>query len=199
MVNVSAIVLAAGLSTRMGSANKLLLPYKGLPIVHHVIQNIIDSGAYEVIVVTSELTYNELKTLESTRVKLVDNVNYKMGMTTSIQSGVKASSTITDGFMICLGDQPHISTANYDEIISTFTSVHQSNSAAIVMPSYEQKKGNPVILSSFYTKDILNHQEMNGCKAIIQINKQHVVECVLNSENILKDIDTPKDYENLIG
>lgn len=194
MAKVSAIVLAAGLSRRMGRENKMGLLYKGKPIVHHVIDQLEKSVAFETIIVTSEVSQDLFAHHE-----IVLNENYASGMTSSIQAGVKASSNQSDGYMICLGDQPLILTEDYDQIIQAFGESLKSDPNAILLPSFEGKKGNPVIFSYKHRPAILNHPQPEGCKEIVQSNKEHVVFAALNTPGILQDVDRPEDYEELIN
>ena len=116
MDKVSAIVLAAGLSRRMGEENKLFLAFKGKPLVAWVIEKISQSKADEIIIVTSELS-KKLAGFANDKIKVVNNPDYKIGMTTSIQKGILATSESSIGYMICLGDQPLIEIADYNKII----------------------------------------------------------------------------------
>lgn len=192
MAKVSAIVLAAGLSRRMGKDNKMSLLFQGKPIVHHVIDQLKDSDAYELIIVTSEVSIG----LFPER-KVVLNERYESGMTSSIQVGLRAASPETEGYMICLGDQPLIKTDHYNQIIRAFEENLKSNPNAIVIPSFEGQNGNPVIFSTSYFKAILTHPESEGCKKIVQQNRSHLYRVELASNSILKDIDTPSDYEQI--
>lgn len=192
MAKVSAIVLAAGLSRRMGKDNKMGLLFQGKPIVHHVIDQLKDSEAFELIIVTSEVSMG----LFPER-KVVLNEYYENGMTSSIQVGLQATSSETEGYMICLGDQPLIKTAYYNQIIKGFEENLRRDPNAIVIPSFEGQKGNPVIFSTSYHKAILSHPEPEGCKGIIQQNGTHVYRVELDSNSILRDIDTPSDYEQI--
>lgn len=208
MVKVSAIILAAGLSRRMatmematmemGRENKLFLEFKGKALVEWVIDQVTASKVDEIIIVTSELSNDKLIAFASDKIKVVNNPDYKIGMTTSIQKGVASTSEECNGYMICLGDQPLIETSDYNTIIASFKDSQQKNSKIITVPFYEGKKGNPVIFSSFYKEQILVHQEPEGCKEIIQKNKNELNKINLNSPFILQDIDTKEEYDKLI-
>ncbi len=193
MAKVSAIVLAAGLSSRMGAINKMGLIYQGKPIVHHVIDQLSKSEAFEIIIVTSVVS----KELFPGR-KITLNERFETGMTSSIQAGVAASLEEADGYMICLGDQPLIQTEDYDQIIEAFDKHLKDDLKVITLPTFDGKKGNPVLFSSHYKNDILNHQQPEGCKEIVQINKSHVVFRALKTSAILQDVDRPEDYEWLV-
>lgn len=192
MVKVSAIVLAAGLSRRMGAENKMGLIYKGKPLVHHVIDQLKESSVHELIIVTSEVSRDLFPNQE-----IVLNTQYKTGMTSSIQAGVRAASADTEGYMICLGDQPLIQTQDYDLIIQAFANYLKNDEKGITIPTYKEKKGNPVVFPSTYKNEILNHQMLEGCKGILQSNKKHVYAIQMNHESILQDVDTPDDYKQI--
>jgi len=100
--------------------------------------------------------------------------------------------------MICLADQPLITTEEYNQIIEAFEMAYQTNPKCIVVPFFEGKKGNPVIFSNYYREAILSHQAPEGCKGIIQANQKHIVKIDMPTNHILTDIDTPKDYEQLL-
>ena len=193
---MSAIVLAAGLSTRMGEVNKLLLPFKEKTVIVSVVDNIINSGFEEVIVVTgydAEKVQNLLKHLDT---KIIYNENFKKGMTSSIQKGVSISKG--DSYMICLGDMPFVTNGEYLHIRTFFEKQRYLNEACICVATYQNKKGNPVVFSSFYKNDILKQSNTEGCKEIILSNKQNVYSVEMNTANILKDIDTCDDYNQAV-
>lgn len=192
MTKVSAIVLAAGLSKRMGPENKLFLEIKGRPMVDWVIEQVKASTVDDMIVVASERSIDLLSKWKSDRIRVVENQYYKSGMTSSIQAGIMAASA--DGYMVCLGDQPKIKTSTYNQIVAGFRLTYPGNSKAIAVPFYGEKKGNPAVFSSMYRESILNHQEPEGCKRIISDNREAVLPIQIDDGGILTDIDTPDDY-----
>ncbi|HEV3251229.1 MAG TPA: nucleotidyltransferase family protein, partial [Puia sp.] len=108
---LSAIVLAAGLSKRMGKANKLLLPYKGKTVIEIVVENILTAGLGEVIVVTGHEEEKLRNALKNLAVDFVHNPRYLTGMTSSIQEGIRPAKG--KGYMICLSDMLLISADEY--------------------------------------------------------------------------------------
>ena len=120
-------------------------------------------------------------------------------MTNSIQAGVGVASDKSSGYMICLADQPLMKAADYNEIIERFEVLVKHDPKSIVVPFYNGKKGNPVIFSAIHRDDILNHKEMEGCKEIVQLNKEHVYQVEMSHDHILQDVDTPEDYDRLLS
>jgi len=196
---VSAILLAAGESKRMGEQDKLFLKYKGNWIINHTMQNLWASNKSELIIIMNNNDNDLLGGQRSDRIHVVVNPNFRKGMTTSIQVGVEAASADASGFMICLADQPLMKAVDYDHIIERFELLVKHDSKCIVVPFYNGMKGNPVIFSASYRDDILGHLEMEGCKNIIQANRDHVYQVEMFNDHILKDVDTPEDYEELLS
>ncbi len=196
MAKVTAIVLAAGLSRRMGKENKLFLPFNETTIIDTVVRQIIKSKVDQLVIVGSELSLDRLKQYQSDNILIVDNPEYETGMTSSIKAGVQAAE-ICEGYMICLGDQPMITTGIYDQIIDSFLSNHPKDNATIKVPFHKGKKGNPVIFSSHYKRDILSHTEPEGCREIVQAHKSHINKIEISSSSILVDIDTREEYDRL--
>lgn len=192
---VTAIVLAAGLSKRMGTANKLLLPYKNKTVLATVVANILASGMEEVIIVTGHEAKQIEQSLKDLPVRFIYNPEYEKGMTTSIQQGVSFASG--NGYMICLSDMVLIEPAEYALLKNTFEQQLKNDKKCICMPRYKNEKGNPVILSSFYKEPILKHQEMEGCKQIVQLNKTHIHWVKTERPHVLQDMDYPEDYKKL--
>lgn len=196
---VSAILLAAGESKRMGEQDKLFLKYKGNWIINHVMQSLWASKKSELIIVMNNNDNDLLNGQKSEDIQVVINPNFRKGMTTSIQAGVNAASDKSTGYMICLADQPLMQASDYNEIIERFEVLVQHDVKCIVVPLYNGQKGNPVIFSSAYRDEILGHAEMEGCKEIVKANMEHVYNVEMINDNILKDVDTPGDYDKLIS
>lgn len=205
MAKITAIVLAAGLSSRMEGQQKLFLPYRKRTILEQVVAELLASLVEEIIIVSSPLTHHQIKGMPTAclpagrGITLVSNPDHKQGMTTTIQCGVKSAASDSDGFMICLGDMPRITSSEYDQLVNSFTSSHAEDSKSILLPFHKGQKGNPVIFSSTYRQAILVHQDMDGCRGIVQANLAHLTKVSMETDHVLVDVDTPRDYEGLSG
>jgi molybdenum cofactor cytidylyltransferase len=191
---VTAIVLAAGLSARMGKQNKLLLPFADKTVVETVVQNLVDADIGQIIVVTGHEAEMVKQVLKDMPVEIVYNPDYAKGMTTSIKAGVSVASG--EGYMICLSDMPLITAKEYSFLGETFSKQRLVNEDCICIPKFEDSKGNPIIFSSSYQYLILQHEKMDGCKEIIQLNKENIY-WVDISANTLRDMDTAGEYESI--
>jgi molybdenum cofactor cytidylyltransferase len=191
----SAILLAAGSSRRMGNANKLLLPYRDKTILAITAGQILASGIDELIVVTGHEPAAIREALRDLPVTITHNPLYEEGMTTSIQAGIRIARG--EGYMICLSDMVLITSEEYASLRHAFKEHYPSDDQCIIQPEYEGEKGNPVIFSSAYRSAILQHPEKEGCKQILRSNATHIVPVSMLTDHILRDIDTPDEYQSL--
>ena len=194
---ISAIVLAAGLSRRMGSQNKLLLPLQGKPLVAHVYDQLSATQVGEILVVLGHEPHRVQDALAGREIHFVHNEAYATGMTSSIQAGVKQISPKSRGMMICLSDMPFISPPEYQEIIDAFLLWREQQEQLILIPTYQQRRGNPVIFSDLYKDRLLQHADPNGCQGVVKAHKQYIKEWEMNTHHIFQDIDTPEDFQGI--
>ncbi len=190
---VSAIILAAGVSRRMGGHNKLLLPWMNKPLIAHAVESALASSADEVLVVIGFQGSLIHKALKDYPVLITENKDYAQGMLSSIKTGIQASASGCDGWMICLGDQPRISGSTLEQLINVFRREHDSQRDLIVLPVCGEMHGNPVIFSSTFRKRLLSHQG-EGAREIVLKHEQCVVEVEVASTGMFEDIDTNEDY-----
>lgn len=191
---VTAIILAAGESRRMGAQNKLLLPLNGKAVIEHVVDHVLESAAGEAIVVLGHEADRIKEQLKTKPVRFVMNHEFHLGMTTSICAGVAAASPQSEGFMICLSDLPFISTQEFTQLIRAFEIASTESKKSIVVPMHQGRRGNPVIFSARFKEEILAHKALQGCKGLIKQHPEAVLEVEIAVDNILKDIDTIADY-----
>jgi xanthine dehydrogenase accessory factor len=187
---VAAIILAAGKSTRMGQ-QKLLMPFEGKSMIATVVGKIAGSVSSRTIVVTGSDRNKIEKELEAYAVLFVDNERYEKGMLTSVQAGVAAASTETDGYLILLGDQPMVSEAVINRLISVF----QKGGKGLLIPVFKGKRGHPVLIGSKYKNEIKSLSPEIGLRELFLNHPDDIQEIEVESEDVLKDIDTPDDYE----
>lgn len=189
MINnkITAIIMASGLSTRMG-ANKLLLDYKNEPIIQYVFEAVKNCLFHEVIVISQ---YNEIKKIsENYEFKYVHNENYDIGQSESIKLGI-LNSKPCDGYMFFVGDQPLLDEIHIKNMISAF----YKNLDYIIIPKYKNKTGNPVIFPFSKKEELLKLKNDEKGKKII--NKTSNIKYIEVPESMLFDIDTKEDYKKL--
>ena len=187
MKMIIAIIMASGLSSRMGK-NKLLLQYNNKPIIEYVFKAIEKSSLNEVIVVSQ---YNEIKNLsEEYNFKYVHNQNANIGQSESIKLGI-LNSKKADGYMFFVGDQPFVNAKYIEKMIKIFN----ENKEFIIIPRYKAKTGNPVIFPYNKINELLNLKNDEKGKQVI--TKTSKIKYIDVSESMLFDIDTKEDYKKL--
>ncbi len=194
---ISAIVLAAGESIRMGSTNKLLLPLGGRPLIAHVVESIRSSCVHEVVVVTGYEADLLGRVLADHDVRVTHNPDYRNGMATSIQTGIEAACPEASGYMICLSDLPRITTPEFDRLICAFHAALALEERAIVRPTYQGDPGHPVVLASGYREEIMAQKVSTGCRNIVRRSRARVREIAWETNHVVRDVDNPEAYADL--
>jgi molybdenum cofactor cytidylyltransferase len=205
---VSVVVLAAGMSTRMGR-NKLLLTFRDKPLVVHAVDTLLASKAGEIVVVLgheSEKIWDQLEDYarqvptggQRPRVRLVKNADYRDGLSTSVRTGVEAVSPETGAIMIYLADQPLLEPADVDRIIAAFTTA-KAEDKMIVVPFFKGERGNPVILDASLRDSILGIVGDVGCKGVIKRYPEKVYAIEMANDHVVRDVDDVQAYERLGG
>jgi molybdenum cofactor cytidylyltransferase len=186
---IAAIVLAAGRSTRMGGPNKLLAEIARRPLVRIAVEEALASRASPVIVVTGHQRAEIEKVLAGLPVQLVHNPSFADGLGTSLRAGIAAAPPDVDGAIVCLGDMPQVDRALIDRLIGAFD---PDRGALIVMPTFEGKRGNPVLWSRRFFSDLMAIDGDVGARHLIGRYGEAAVEVPIEGKGALVDVDTPE-------
>ncbi len=189
---ISAIVLAAGESKRMGRP-KQLMPFGNKTILEQVIDSLLDSRVDEVVLVLGYHAEELRQVIANRAVKIVVNPDYHKGMSTSIIAGLKQVSRRTQAVMFVLGDQPLVSHQTIDQLIQEF----DNHGQGIAIPTYRGRRGHPVIFDMKYKDELLKLTGDIGARQIALNHPEEILEVPVNSPGIIIDIDTTDDYNSL--
>jgi molybdenum cofactor cytidylyltransferase len=185
---ISALLLAAGGAIRMGKP-KQLLPFGKSTILEQTIDNLLGSQVDEIVVVVGHRAKEIAKVVALKPVKLVVNPDYTQGMSTSIIVGLNAVNNQAKAFMIVLGDEPLIDSRTVNELIEAFC----NHDRGIVIPTYQGRRGHPVIFTRKYRRELLALRGDVGGRKIIGDHPGDVLEVAISCRGICLDIDTPDD------
>lgn len=187
---VTGIIMASGLSARMGRY-KLLLKYKGKFLIEHVLDAVNKSNLEDKIVVTGNETIANLA--QARDLKVVKNPHAYMGQSESIKRGLKEASEIS-GYAFITGDQPFLSENLINKLIEEF----EKNQDKFIVPIYKGRRGNPVIFPWKYRNELLALNGDLGGKTILKNHEDNIYFVEVDEEYFLWDIDTEKDYIELL-
>jgi molybdenum cofactor cytidylyltransferase len=186
---IAAVVLAAGRSTRMGTTNKLLAEILGKPLVRIAAEAALASRAKPVIVVTGHQRERVEAALAGLPVRLVHNPDFATGLGSSLKAGIAAVPADADGVIVCLGDMPQVDAGLIDRLIAAFD---PEKVALAVVPTFEGKRGNPVVWSRRFFRDLMTIEGDVGARNLIVRYGEAVVEVPVTGKAALIDIDTPE-------
>lgn len=186
---VSAILLAAGESTRMGK-QKLLLPLGNMTMVEQSLENLLNSRVKEVIVVLGCNADEITPVIEKKNIRLVINQDFRLGMSSSIKAGISEISKDTEGVMIALADQPLIPPEIIDILIESFS----GDERGIVLPVFKGLRGHPVIFDLKYKYELMAIDGDVGLRGVVKAHIDDLKEVEVDCPGILKDIDVMEDY-----
>jgi len=190
-MNISAIVMASGLSRRM-NANKLQLKISNKKIYEYILETLKKYDFYEKMVIAKDLDI--LQTATSLGFRAFENTKSYLGQSSSIKLAL-ANSHNSEGYMFFVADQPFIKLNTIDILCKTF----ENNPQKIIIPSYNGVNGNPVIFPFHFKKELMSITGDCGGKVVINNNLKNVIKVPIKTENEFIDIDTMEDYEKVIA
>lgn len=190
---ISAIILAAGESRRMGEINKLQLPIDGVPLLRRCAETLLAAELGELVVVLGHDSANTQVLLEGLPVRTVFNSDYRKGQMTSVHCGLGSLSQNCEGVMIALGDQPALTVSDINYLVDAFFT---RDGGEVVIPEYTGERGNPIIISAQCRQQIIAGEFNLGCRRFIENNPELVRTVAMLEPSVVIDLDTPADYRD---
>lgn len=186
---VAGLVLAAGRSTRMGEANKLLLPLRGKPMLRHAVEAQLASKARPVLVVTGHQQGEIEQALAGLDVVCLHNPVFGEGLASSLRAGIAALPESAPGVIVSLGDMPNVTAPVLDRLAQAFA---DAPDALAVVPTLLGQRGNPVLLSRALFTKVAALTGDQGARKLLEEAGDAVIEVPLDDPAIALDIDTPE-------
>ena len=186
---IVAVVLAAGLSTRM-KRPKQTLPIRGNPMLERVLKMFRRSRVDRVVVVLGADAGEVMKGIKFQREKVVINPEYRAGMSSSLRVGLGEVEQDAEAVIIALGDQPFVSPNTIDRLLEG----HRASKAPVVVPVYRGVRGNPVLFDRSVFAQLKRIRGDVGAKSVVARNKDRVLQVEVDDSGVLIDVDTPSDY-----
>lgn len=186
-MRIAAVIMASGFSKRMGS-NKLLLRYKGKPLIEYVMDAVKQVDFAQTVIVSSYeeiLNLGEIKGFET-----VKNDFPQKGQSHSVQIGTNACKHM-DAIMYIPGDMPFLTEKILNQLLMEAKQFPQD----IIRPVYEDKPGNPVIFPSCFFEELLTVNGDAGGRFILKKYPDRVKNVYIFDTRTGADIDTPEDIK----
>ena len=172
---------------------KQLLEWQGKTLLQHVLESLINSDADEIILVLGHETDRIRKSLPALQIKIVINPDYKQGMASSLRQGLLAMDPRSEAFLVLLADQPGIGPEIMNNMIREFQQADPKR--GIVRPVYRGLRGHPVLIGAQYRQEALQLQGDVGARQILMNHPEDILEIDVDQDVVLKDIDTPEEYQ----
>jgi len=190
---ISAVVPAAGLSSRMGGPlPKPLLPWGSSTVIETVVSTLLAAAVDEVIVVTGHRADEIEARLAGYAVRCVRNPHYaRGGMLSSIQAGLRAADSETAAALLALADQPQMEVGVARQVVQAFRA---GDGHGLIVPSYALRRGHPITLPRRLWPEILALHAGDSLRSVIQRHASEIEYLAVNTPSVLADLDTPEQY-----
>lgn len=186
---ITAIILAAGESKRMGQP-KMLMPWGKSTVLQTVISTIQAAGINDILVVTGGARA-QVERLIGKTVQTVFNNNYETGeMLSSIQVGLAEKMREASATLICLGDQPQVEERSVRKICNAFL----TSKSKIVVPSYQMHRGHPWLVARPLWDELLALKSPKTPRDFLRKNSRSIQYVIVETPSVVADLDTPEDY-----
>lgn len=188
---VAAIVLAGGLSRRMGQS-KVLMPWAGgRTIIEHIVQQLIQARVDHIAVITGHRSAEVAQKVAPYEVETVHNPDYATGeMLSSVKAGLESLPAHISAAMVVLGDQPRIQPRTVQQVMSAYA----LGDGDIVAPSYQMRRGHPILIDRKYWRELLALPVDGAPRDVINAHKDAIAYVVVDTDSVLRDVDTPEAY-----
>ncbi len=187
---VSAIVLAAGSSIRMGEA-KPLVQVAGKPMLERTLATLLESRVDEIVVVLGHSADLIQERIPFRGAKTVINNSYSEGIASSLRTGLSSVAANAEAALIVLADQPFLKSETIDRLLEEYS----SKKPEIVIPTYNGFRGNPVLLDRSTFREVAQLTGDIGCRAIFGSHIRGLLKVPVQDPGVLVDLDTPADIQ----
>ncbi len=204
----AAIILAAGSSSRMGGGrHKLLLPLHDRPVLAHVLDAVLASQARPVVLVlghqAEQVRAHIASYVTHPDLNIIENTDYLQGMSTSMRLGIQAlqsygymnsSNSEIDSTLILLGDQPLITAQDIDTLIAAY----RTTAKKIVAPTYDGKRGNPILFDASLFPELLKVTGDEGGRSVLERHRDEIATVEMGNSLANIDVDTWEAYQQAV-
>lgn len=192
---IAAVVLAAGLSTRMGGRPKALLPFDARDsFLTRIVRTFNEAGIDEVVVVVGHEGVEVAAALDASglRARSIANPEYRQGQFTSVLAGLSAiDRPEVEGFLLALVDAPLFSASTVRQVVARFEKTHPP----VVRAVRGAEHGHPVLIARALFGALRGADPASGAKPVVRGNVSAEGDVEVDDPGAFVDVDTPEDYE----
>jgi molybdenum cofactor cytidylyltransferase len=189
--SVTALLLAAGLSSRMGRP-KPLLPFGDHLVVERLLHSLSLCPVRETLVVVGHAREQLEPRLVGWNAQAVYNPHYATGeMLSSLQTGLRAMPLSTQAALVVLVDQPTLEVTVVERLVAAY----QAELGTVIVPSYHRRRGHPMLIDRSHWPTILALTEGQTLRDFMRSVGPHIYHVTVDTPSVLRDMDTPADYE----
>lgn len=191
---IGAVVLAAGMSRRMGQP-KQLLPWGKTTVIGQVVNVLQAAQVAQIVVVTGKSREQVEQTLKNTSAQCVFNPRYETSeMLTSLKVGISRLHDEIQAVLVVLGDQPQIQVSVVKGLIEQYC----LGKGLLIVPSYQMRRGHPWLVDRSLWQEILQmDDERESMRNFLNHHAQDILYYLVDTPSILTDMDTPEDYQQM--
>jgi molybdenum cofactor cytidylyltransferase len=194
MKSVAGLILAAGKSERMGSSKPLLKIY-GKTFLEHIVEEARHSRLSLIRIVLGHHASGVLDTLPQFTNQAIINPEYEQGQLSSLQCGLRSlAGAPIEGLMVFLIDHPFVSSELLNQLITAFSEQRKT----IVVPSFANRRGHPMIFASDLFPELLQAPLEEGAVSVVRRHQDQILHLNVGDPGVLIDIDTPEAYNEFV-
>jgi molybdenum cofactor cytidylyltransferase len=192
---LAAVILSGGESRRMG-VPKALLPYRGTTFVEHLLDVTRHARVGLTRIVVGAHAAEIREKLSAHAEEIVVNADWAKGQLSSIQAAIRSlPESGTAGMILCPVDHPIVSAALVARLIAEF----DSSGTAIVLPTYQGRRGHPMIFRASLFQELLKASPKVGARQVVWAHANEIREAATEEEGVVLNINDPESLERALG
>jgi molybdenum cofactor cytidylyltransferase len=190
---IAGLILAAGESSRMGTP-KATLTYRGRTFLEWILQTLQEAGLERIAVVLGHQAEDIQRQTKIEPAQVVINLDYRSGQTSSLQVGLRSlMAEELEAVLLCLVDHPAVAAETVRTIVATF----QQSGAPVVIPTYQGRRGHPVLIGRQVFAELLELACDAGADSVVRRYRPATQFVAVEDEGIVMDVDDPESYRRL--
>ena len=189
---VTAIVLAAGTSSRMGRP-KAIVSVGGRPMLDRTLSNVRDARIEPVVVVLGSHAREVRNAVDLSDASVVENPRFAEGLSSSLRAGLKAVPSDSRFVMVVLGDEPFVDPTTLERLVRRA----EEGDGAIFIPTYKGVRGNPVVFDARLASEAERIEGDVGCRGMFPHHLREIREVPVDDPGVLVDIDTEPELRTV--